>query len=148
MNISAVIISFNEEHRLEPALKSLAGLVKETIVVDALSTDATVKIARRYGCRVFERKWTNYADQKNYANGLASQPWILSLDADERVSTELRQELLARALQDPPCAAFSIPAGFTIWAAGSGTRAGIPTVESGFSGARPPAGKANTSTRS
>ncbi len=109
MDISAVIITLNEEHRLEPALKSLKGLVKETVVVDAQSTDATVRIAKHYGCRVFERKWTNFADQKNYADSLASHPWILSLDADERVSPELRQELLARALDDPPCSGFSIP---------------------------------------
>jgi glycosyltransferase involved in cell wall biosynthesis len=109
MDISAVIITFNEEHRLEPALKSLEGLVKETIVVDALSTDATAKIAKRYGCRVVERAWTNYADQKNFGNGLASCPWVLSLDADERVSPELRGELQALAPKDPSFAGFSIP---------------------------------------
>ncbi len=109
MDISAVIITYNEEHRLEPALQSLEGLVKETIVVDSHSTDATIKIAKGHGCRVFERKWTNYADQKNYADGQARCPWILSLDADERVSPGLREELLNLSRTEPDCAGFSIP---------------------------------------
>jgi len=109
MDISAVIITLNEEHRLEPALRSLKGLVKEAVVVDARSTDATVKIAKRYGCRVIVRDWTNYADQKNFANSQARSPWILSLDADERISPDLRLELLALGRTEPDCAGFSIP---------------------------------------
>ena len=109
MDISAVIITLNEEHRLEPALRSLKGLVKETVVVDARSTDATVKIAKRYGCRVIVRDWTNYADQKNFANSQARSPWILSLDADERISPDLRLELLTLGRTEPDCAGFSIP---------------------------------------
>jgi len=109
MDIAAVIITLNEEHRLEPALKSLAGLVKEIVVVDSYSSDETVKIAKRYTGKVYKRKWTNYADQKNYADGRASCPWILSLDADERVSPELREELLGLRGADPDCAGFSIP---------------------------------------
>lgn len=109
MDISAVIITLNEEHRLEPALKSLAGLVKEIIVVDAQSSDNTVKIAKRYRARVFKRAWTNYADQKNFANSQAVCPWILSLDADERVSPALREELMNLRCADPECSGFSIP---------------------------------------
>ena len=109
MDIAAVIITLNEEHRLEPALKSLAGLVKEIVVVDSYSTDETVKIAKRYTRKVYRRKWTNYADQKNFADGHTSCPWILSLDADERVSPELREELLRLRGADPDCAGYSIP---------------------------------------
>ena len=109
MEISAVIITFNEEHRLEPALKSLQGVVKEVIVVDGGSTDGTVKLAKRYRCRVQVRPWTNYADQKNYADSLASSPWILSLDADERVSDDLRRDIMERSGVEPDCAGFSIP---------------------------------------
>ncbi len=109
MEISAVIITFNEERRLEGALKSLAGIVSEIIVVDCLSSDETVKIARRYTDRVFERAWTNFADQKNFANSQASYPWILSLDADERISPELCRELLALRKTEPKTNAFSIP---------------------------------------
>jgi len=109
VQISAVLITFNEEKRLEPALKSVQGLVSEIIVVDSHSTDDTVRIARRYTEHVYERKWTNFADQKNFANAKASHPWVLSLDADERVSPELRSAILALADGEPDCAGFSIP---------------------------------------
>ncbi len=109
MEISAVIIAYNEERRLEDALKSLAGVVSEIVVVDCHSTDETVKIARRFTDRVFERAWTNFADQKNFANEKAVHPWIFSLDADERVSPELREELLGLRTAEPDVDAFSIP---------------------------------------
>lgn len=89
MEISAVIITRNEEKRLEAALGSLSGVADEVIVVDCLSTDHTLKIAWRHTPHVFEREWTDFADQKNYAAGLDSRPWVLSLDADERLSPEL-----------------------------------------------------------
>ena len=109
MEISAVIITYNEERRLEDALKSLAGAVSEIVLVDCHSTDETIKIARRFTDRVFERAWTNFAEQKNFANDKAAHSWILSLDADERVSPELRKELLNLRAADPEVDAFSIP---------------------------------------
>lgn len=109
MEISAVIITYNEERRLEDALKSLPGVVSEIVVVDCQSSDETVKIARRFTDRVIERAWTNFADQKNFANGMAMNPWVFSLDADERVSPELRKELLDLRTAEPDVDAFSIP---------------------------------------
>jgi len=109
VEISAVLITYNEEHRLEGALRSLAGVASEIIVVDCHSTDGTVRLARRYTDRVFERVWTNFADQKNYANEKAVHPWILSLDADERLSPELRADLLELRKSEPDAAAFSMP---------------------------------------
>jgi len=109
VEISAVIITFNEEKRLEPALKSLAGLVSEIVVVDSFSTDKTVKLTKKYTNKVFQRKWTDYTDQKNYANARTSFPWILSLDADERISPELREEILEIKKEEPECDGFSIP---------------------------------------
>jgi glycosyltransferase involved in cell wall biosynthesis len=109
VDISAVIITYNEARRLEPALKSLSGVVSEIIVVDSFSSDDTLKVARRYTPRVFERKWTNFADQKNFANNQASSPWILSLDADERLSPELREELLNFRKSEPAFFAYSMP---------------------------------------
>lgn len=109
MDISAVIITFNEEKRLEPALKSLDGVASEIIVVDSFSSDGTLKIAKKYTDRVFQRKWVNFADQKNYANSLASYPWILSLDADERLSPELREEILRIKEKEPDYPGFSMP---------------------------------------
>lgn len=109
VDISAVIITHNEERRLENALRSLRGLAKEVVVVDSRSTDGTVKLARKYGCRVFVREWTNYSDQKNFGNAKASHPWILSLDADERVSPELKTEIMGLPDGDPDCDGYSIP---------------------------------------
>jgi glycosyltransferase involved in cell wall biosynthesis len=109
MDISAVIITSNEETSLEGALKSVAGLVSDIVVVDCFSTDNTIKIAKKYTDRIFERAWTNFSDQKNFANSKASHPWILSLDADERVSPELRAELDELKRSEPECSAFSIP---------------------------------------
>ncbi|UCC40471.1 MAG: glycosyltransferase family 2 protein [Candidatus Aminicenantes bacterium] len=109
MDISAVIITYNEEKRLEPALKSLDGIASEIIVVDSFSRDDTVRLAKKYTNRIFQRKWTNFSDQKNYANSQASNPWILSLDADERLSPELREEILRVKESEPDCYGFSMP---------------------------------------
>jgi glycosyltransferase involved in cell wall biosynthesis len=109
MKISVVIITFNEEKRLEPALKSVADIASEIVVVDSFSSDYTVKIAKKYTGKVFQRKWTNYSDQKNFANKKASFPWILSLDADERLSPELQKEILEITKVNPECSGFSMP---------------------------------------
>lgn len=109
MDISAVIITHNEEKRLESALKSLTGVTSEIIIVDAFSSDETLKIAKRYTGKVYQRKWTNFSDQKNFANSKVSFPWILSLDADERLSPELRQEIIALKQGEPECPGFSMP---------------------------------------
>lgn len=109
MEISAVLIVLNEEKRLEAALKSVQGVAAELVVVDGGSTDGTVRLAKRYTDKVFERPWTNFADQKNFANSKATRPWILSLDADERVSPGLKEEILALGEGEPACDGFSIP---------------------------------------
>ncbi len=109
MDISVVIITYNEEKRLEPALRSVNDIASEIVVVDRFSDDDTVKLAKKYTDRVFQRKWTNFADQKNFGNSKASFPWVLSLDADERVSPELRDEILQLKEEEPECSGFSMP---------------------------------------
>jgi len=109
MKISVVIITYNEERRLEAALKSVSDVAAEIIVVDRFSNDETVKIAKKYTDRIFYRKWTNFADQKNIGNSKATYPWILSLDADERLSPELRDEILQIKEEEPECSGFSMP---------------------------------------
>ena len=93
--ISAVIITRNEAHNIERCIASLNGVVDEVIVVDAESSDATRDLAAARGAKVMGRAWTNYSDQKNFANEQAQSAYILSLDADEALSPELTNSLLA-----------------------------------------------------
>jgi glycosyltransferase involved in cell wall biosynthesis len=90
--LSVVIIARNEAPRIGPCLES-AAFADEVIVVDALSEDGTAEVCRQRGARVFARAWTGYGDQKNFAMAQAAQPWLLILDADERVPDPLRQEI-------------------------------------------------------
>ena len=92
--ISAVIITRNEAHNIARCLISLQLLVDEVIVVDAQSTDGTARIATEHGAKVIVRAWTDYADQKNFANTQAQGPYLLSIDADEAISAALRTSLV------------------------------------------------------
>jgi glycosyltransferase involved in cell wall biosynthesis len=93
--LTAILISYNEEQDLPRALASLAGIADEIIVVDSGSTDRTCEVARTFGARVYSRTLENFADQKNYAASLATNDWILSIDCDHELSTELRSSMLA-----------------------------------------------------
>lgn len=99
--LTATLISYNEELDLPRALASLQEVADEIIVVDSGSTDRTCEIARSAGARVFSRKMDNFAAQKNYAAGLASHVWVLSIDCDESLSPELRTSLLAWKRTEP-----------------------------------------------
>jgi glycosyltransferase involved in cell wall biosynthesis len=94
--ISATVITFNEEDNIERALKSLSW-ANEIVVVDSGSSDRTLEICRQYTDKVIHRGWTGYVDQKNFAVKNACNDWIFSLDADERISTELHAEILELA---------------------------------------------------
>jgi hypothetical protein len=87
--ISACIISFNEEKKIDDCLKSLEGVVDEIIVVDSLSKDKTVEIAGRYTDRIVQQKFLGHVQQKNLAVSHSNNDWILSLDCDERLSQPL-----------------------------------------------------------
>jgi glycosyltransferase involved in cell wall biosynthesis len=95
MRISAVIITYNEEDRLPGALASLRGVADEVVVVDSYSGDRTVEIARTSGARVLQNRFEDYGRQKNFAMEQAAHEWILNLDADERVSPELKRAISA-----------------------------------------------------
>ena len=92
LDLTVAIITLNEESNMDRCLRSLPKSA-EVVVLDSGSSDQTCQIAERYGARVETRPFTNYADQKNAAIGLASRQWILSLDADEELSPQLRQSL-------------------------------------------------------
>jgi glycosyltransferase involved in cell wall biosynthesis len=106
--ISATVITYNEEHNIADALQSLAW-ADEIVVVDSGSTDGTLAICRRYTDRVLHREWTGYVDQKNFAVENARNRWIFSLDADERVSPELRGEVLDLAARGFAKPGYKIP---------------------------------------
>ena len=103
MNLSVVIITVNEEANISRTLASVKPLVAdgkgEIIVVDSGSTDRTVEIAKSFGAKVFVEEWKGYAAQKNSAIDKAKGDWILSLDADEELSSNLAAEITA-ALND------------------------------------------------
>lgn len=94
MKITAAIITFNEEANILAACKSV-DWVDEILVVDSNSVDSTAEIARRAGARVITHDWPGFAAQKQFAVEQATHDWILSLDADERVSDELRESIRA-----------------------------------------------------
>ena len=92
--ISATIITLNEEDKIRQCLESLQGVADEIVVVDSLSTDNTKSICEEFGVRFIEQKWLGYSEQKNLANDIASHDWILSIDADEVLSDELKKSIL------------------------------------------------------
>jgi glycosyltransferase involved in cell wall biosynthesis len=107
--LSACIITFNEADRIESCLRSV-GFCDEIIVVDAHSSDATRARAAGLGARVIERDWPGYRSQKQFAVEAARHEWVLCLDADERVSDELRGEIIAlRARRFAGAAGWSVP---------------------------------------
>lgn len=92
--ISATIITLNEEDKIRQCLESLQDVADEIVVVDSLSTDNTKSICEEFGVKFVEQKWLGYSEQKNLANDIASHDWILSIDADEVLSDELKKSIL------------------------------------------------------
>lgn len=95
-SISACIISFNEERKIEDCLASLEGVVDEVVLVDSVSTDRTLEIARPYVDKLIEQPFLGHIEQKNLAISHASHDWVLCLDCDERLTPELKHAILAR----------------------------------------------------
>jgi len=93
-NLSVIIPTYNEELYLEKALRSVR-FADQIIVVDSMSTDQTVAIAKKYNCEVLNRKFDNFSNQKNHALKYAKGKWVLFIDADERIPNPLQQEILA-----------------------------------------------------
>jgi glycosyltransferase involved in cell wall biosynthesis len=107
-NVSVTIIAKNEAAHIAAALESVAW-ANERIVVDSESTDDTVAIARRLADQVVVRPWPGYVEQKNFAASLAQNDWILSVDADERVTPALADEICAAMDSSPEVAGYRIP---------------------------------------
>lgn len=93
-NISAIIITYNEEKKIQRCIESLRSVAEDIVVVDSFSKDNTKKICLESGVRFYENEFKNYADQKNFAVSLAKYDNILSLDADEYLSEELTKSII------------------------------------------------------
>jgi glycosyltransferase involved in cell wall biosynthesis len=106
--ISVCIIAFNEEADIRECLESVKW-ADEVIVVDSFSADKTPALAKECGARVVQREWAGHVEQKNFALDQAKSDWILSIDADERVSPELAKEIQEILRVDCPQTGFSVP---------------------------------------
>lgn len=91
--LSVAIITHNEEENIGDALESVKW-ADEIVVVDSFSTDRTREISKKYTDKVFTFEWPGFAEQKNKAVSMTTQPWVLVLDADERVTEALKNEIL------------------------------------------------------
>lgn len=93
--ISMFVITRNEADRLATTLDSVKDWVDEIVVVDSGSTDGTLEVAARYGAKMDVRSWPGYGPQKRHAETLCKNRWLLNLDADEEITPELRDEIIA-----------------------------------------------------
>ena len=109
--ISVCIIASNEAHRIGRTLDSVQGWTLEIILaIDDKVADGTDKIAVNYGAKVFSQPWVGHAAHRNFASSHATQPWLLAIDADEVVSEELREDIIAAFHnQKSDVAAYSFP---------------------------------------
>ena len=108
MEISATIITLNEQGKIARAIESLR-CCDEVLVVDSGSSDRTMEIAAKLGARVVESPWRGYAEQKNFAASQAAHDWILSIDADEALSEALEAEIWRIKKHGPRFDAFTMP---------------------------------------
>lgn len=107
-HLSVVIITRNEESEIEECLESVSW-ADEIVLVDSHSTDRTVEIAKRFTDRVVTRDFTGFTDQKRYATSLAAGPWILNIDADERVGEALKSEIVTLLDRNLSVNGYTIP---------------------------------------
>jgi glycosyltransferase involved in cell wall biosynthesis len=108
VNISAVIITYNEEKNILAALESVSW-ANEIVIIDSNSTDRTVQIATDQGAKVIVRDWPGFSDQKQFGVDAAAHNWIFSLDADERVSPRLKEEIDTLRTSNPKAVGYRIP---------------------------------------
>lgn len=108
MKISARVNTYNEEDNIAACLETLTW-ADEIVVVDSFSTDRTVEIARRYTDRVYQNKFVGYREQHDFGDSLCENDWVMVLDADERLTPEAREEILAIRVAGTPHSGFRIP---------------------------------------
>lgn len=109
MNLSVIIITKNSADRISKCLSSVKDLSDDIVVViDDSTVDKTESVVKQFGARYIRRKFTNFADQKNFAISACKNDWILSLDDDEYLTSQLCHEIVS-VLPTTSCVAFKIP---------------------------------------
>ena len=108
--LSVILITRNEEANLDDCLASLEGMAQQIVIVDTASSDRTLEIARKYGALISSpTDWPGFGPQKNRALDLATSEWVLSLDADERLTPALRTEIQTAIHLSAQVDCFAIP---------------------------------------
>ena len=106
IQLSVIFTTYNEAHNIAAALETVVNWADDILIVDSFSQDDTLAIARQYAVRIEERAYKGPSDQKNWAIPQAKHDWVLILDADERVTPGMRQEITSLLQTDPPFDAF------------------------------------------
>lgn len=114
-SLSVIIIAQDEGDRIEACLASLKSIADEIIVLDSGSSDDTVTVARRYTSQVHETDWPGYGPQKQRALSMATGDWVLSIDADEALTPELKEEIHALLQTAPKDIAYRLPWAVTVF---------------------------------
>lgn len=109
IEISVVILAKNESMRIEECLDSVLSWTNEVLVIDDFSSDETVKIVKSKGAKVLIKKMDNEGTHRNWAYSQTKNLWVLSLDADERVTPDLKEEISHLNLKDEEFSAYTIP---------------------------------------
>lgn len=108
VKLSVAIITHNEEEEIRDCLESVKW-ADEIVIVDSFSSDKTLEICRGYTDKIFQKEWAGFSDQKNYAIEMATNSWVLVIDADERVSELLMEEIKDIFENGPTCDGYFIP---------------------------------------
>lgn len=106
--LSAVIITKNEEHNIKRCLNSIKNFTDEIVIVDSGSTDRTLEICRSYSCKIISSEWLGFGKTKKLAVNSATNDWVLAIDADEEVTTELAGEIKSVLLKNDLLAGYRI----------------------------------------
>ena len=107
-SLSVIIPCKDEEKNIRPCIESVIDIADELIIADSGSSDRTKTIASEYECRIIERKYINSANFKNWAIPQAKHEWVMIVDADERITSELSREIKKLLSEDPPFDGYNI----------------------------------------
>ncbi|MDR1942578.1 MAG: glycosyltransferase family 2 protein [Endomicrobium sp.] len=108
INISAYVLTKNEEKHIRECIESVKW-ANEIVIVDDFSTDSTVEISQSMGCKVVQNKFEYFGKQRNFALTQCSNDWVICLDADERITPELKEEIEQELRSTPRADAFIAP---------------------------------------